>query len=160
MKIDSLKKDSSISSILNRISKLESQIYPVGSVYISLVNTNPSILFGGTWEQLKDRFLLGVGDTYTQGQTGGTETHSHHYKVASIISKMVAADARAVEYSTDTIKGRTLVQSNKDYNTNSQLGSGGAWNYADANYYVSEGKTQTISNMPPYLTVYMWKRVS
>ena len=33
--------------------------------------TNPSILFGGTWTQLKDRFLLGAGDTYSAGGSGG-----------------------------------------------------------------------------------------
>ena len=35
-------------------------IYPVGSIYMSVNSTNPQILFGGTWSQLKDRFLLGV----------------------------------------------------------------------------------------------------
>ena len=51
--------------------------YPVGSVYISFVNTNPSTYFGGTWEQIKDRFLIGAGNKYSPGSTGGSETHSH-----------------------------------------------------------------------------------
>lgn len=51
------------------------KVYPIGSVYISINNTNPSTLFGGTWTQLKDRFLLGVGDTYkTVNTTGGNST--------------------------------------------------------------------------------------
>ena len=37
------------------------KIYPIGSIYISANSTNPHDLFGGTWEQLKDRFLLGCG---------------------------------------------------------------------------------------------------
>lgn len=42
---------------------------------MSMNNTNPSTLFGGTWIQLKDRFLLGVGDTYkTANSTGGNST--------------------------------------------------------------------------------------
>lgn len=46
-------------------------VYPVGSIYMSVSSTSPATLFGGTWVQLKDRFLLGAGDTYTNGATGG-----------------------------------------------------------------------------------------
>ena len=35
-------------------------LYPVGSIYLTLNATNPSMLFGGTWEQVKGRFLPGV----------------------------------------------------------------------------------------------------
>jgi hypothetical protein len=48
-------------------------IYPVGSVYISVSDTDPGTLFGGTWERLKDRFLLAAGDTYTPGTTGAVQ---------------------------------------------------------------------------------------
>ena len=49
--------------------------YPVGSLYWSSKSTNPSTLFGGTWVQIKDRFVLACGDTYkTVGATGGSTT--------------------------------------------------------------------------------------
>ena len=49
--------------------------YPVGAYYISSVATSPAVLFGGTWEQVKDRMILAVGDTYkTVGTTGGSAT--------------------------------------------------------------------------------------
>lgn len=51
-------------------------IYPVGSIYMSVASASPATLFGGTWEQLKDRFLLGAGDTYTEGDTGGSASHT------------------------------------------------------------------------------------
>lgn len=51
-------------------------IYPVGSIYMSVNSTNPGTLFGGTWEQIKDRFLLSAGTTYTAGTTGGAATVS------------------------------------------------------------------------------------
>lgn len=51
-------------------------VYPVGSIYMSVASASPAILFGGTWEQLKDRFLLGAGDTYTAGDTGGSASHT------------------------------------------------------------------------------------
>ena len=73
---------------------------------------------------------------------------------------MTAVDARAVDYNTDTIKGRTVLKQNQVFNTNSNLGDGSAWNYGDATFYISDGKTGTTSNMPPHLPVYMWKRIS
>ena len=51
-------------------------IYPVGSIYMSINNVNPSTVFGGTWEQIKDKFLLASGDTYNNGATGGSATHT------------------------------------------------------------------------------------
>ena len=64
-------------------------VYPVGSIYLSSNNTNPGTLFGGTWTQIKDRFILTAGDYYSNGATGGAATvtltvsnmpsHSHSF---------------------------------------------------------------------------------
>jgi hypothetical protein len=59
-----------------RITSLWEKIYPVGSIYISANSTSPANLFGGTWEQIKDRFLLAAGGTYAAGSTGGEATHT------------------------------------------------------------------------------------
>ena len=48
--------------------------YPVGSIYMSVNSTNPGTLFGGTWVQLQNRFLLGAGSSYSNGATGGSAT--------------------------------------------------------------------------------------
>ena len=54
---------------------LTDTIYPVGSLYWSSKSTNPASLFGGTWVQIKDRFVLACGDTYkTVGATGGASS--------------------------------------------------------------------------------------
>lgn len=50
-------------------------IYPVGSIYMSVNAVDPANLFGGTWEHIKERFLLGAGDTHTPGSTGGEFEH-------------------------------------------------------------------------------------
>lgn len=50
--------------------------YPVGSIYLSVNSTSPTTLFGGTWVQLKDKFMLTAGDTYVAGTTGGEATHT------------------------------------------------------------------------------------
>lgn len=57
------------------------KIYPVGSIYMSVNSTSPATLFGGTWEQMKDRFLVGAGNDYAVNSTGGSTTHSHTYGI-------------------------------------------------------------------------------
>lgn len=52
-------------------------IYPIGSIYMSVSATSPATLFGGTWESLGGRFLIGQDGTYTPGSTGGSATHTH-----------------------------------------------------------------------------------
>lgn len=47
-------------------------IYPIGSIYMSVNNVSPDVLFGGTWEQIQDRFLLSAGSSYSAGSTGGS----------------------------------------------------------------------------------------
>lgn len=63
------------------------KVYPVGSIYMSVNSTNPSTLFGGTWEQIKDKFILSAGSTYTGGSTGGSASQSvdinHTHKISS-----------------------------------------------------------------------------
>lgn len=60
-----------------KVSQLLDLFYPVGSIYTSTKNTNPASTLGGTWTQIKDRFLLCAGDSYSAGSTGGSATHTH-----------------------------------------------------------------------------------
>lgn len=67
-----------ISSILDGISAENyplNTIYPVGSIYLSVLETSPSSLFGGTWERIEDVFLLACGNSYKAGQMGGESEH-------------------------------------------------------------------------------------
>ena len=50
--------------------------YPVGSIYWSGNPTNPHDLFGGTWVQIKDKFIWAKGDNDTLNATGGEKTHT------------------------------------------------------------------------------------
>ena len=85
---------SDTSSIYYKLMKL---IYPVGSLYWSSKSTNPASLFGGTWVQIKDRFILACGDTYTSsGATGGASSvtlsvsnmpsHTHSFTPSGSVS--------------------------------------------------------------------------
>ena len=117
-----------------------SDIYPVGSIYISVNNVNPSTLFGGTWEQIKDTFLLSAGDTYTAGSTGGSA------------KKTIAQN---------NLPGRTVVQTNVSSNTAvATFTSSSTWNMHCLSDSSSETYGQQLDIMPPYLTVYMWKRTA
>lgn len=136
-------------------------IYPVGSIYMSVNSTSPATLFGGTWERIQGRFLLGAGTapedssvTYAANGTGGTKngsviTHSHgtgnstkdHFVVSTGVS-------------------------NDNFGT-LESGSGNSYAYyGEASAF--GGRTATAStgvaaanrNMPPYLAVYMWKRTA
>ena len=70
-----------------KTSDLLNLVYPINSIYMSVNSTNPSTLFGGTWEQFaQGRVLLGIGSNgetnYTTAeQTGGSEnsvaSHTH-----------------------------------------------------------------------------------
>ena len=57
------------------------QAYPVGSIYMSVVDTNPAELFGGTWEAMPGRVLVGAGVSdfdinYVAGTTGGSRSRT------------------------------------------------------------------------------------
>jgi len=116
-------------------------VYPVGSIYLSATGTSPATLFGGSWTQLKDRFLLGAGDTYYAGNLGGEATHTLS------ISEMPAH--------THDVK-------RQDKKSTS---SGGAWYLGNGgtgvagDYATSKGGGGAHNNMPPYLVIYMWQRI-
>lgn len=140
-------------------------IYPIGAIYLSTVATNPKNLFGGEWEQIQDKFLLSAGSTYTAGNTGGSATHTHKYGV------------QTGGYYDETVFAESPNAGVLNYNssnTPSQVGFTtigsleGMWNgsttttYTTNNcqHYRSIGNTSYTNNLPPYLVVYMWKRVS
>lgn len=132
--------------------------YPVGAIYMSVDPTSPSELFGGIWEPLKDAFLLGAGDIYSAGNMGGSAdavvvTHKHD-TIKAPISKN--AD--------DTINYKVIVTGSTTANGTSALPYINNQATVNNNYsgsLVTEyaGEDGAGKNMPPYLTVYMWKRL-
>lgn len=68
-------------SLSNLISNILLQAHPVGSYYWSDSPTNPATLFGGTWTQIKDKFVIAVGDNHTVNTSYGSNTknlaHTH-----------------------------------------------------------------------------------
>lgn len=128
---------------------------PIGSIYLSVNNINPSTYFGGTWEQIKDKFLLCCGNTYSAGSTGGEATHK------LTINEMPSHGHDLVYGSKDSNSG--LVISYYDGGYNSLSIENWAWRGSGVRqniYARNEGGSQAHNNMPPYLAVYVWKRIS
>ena len=130
------------------------QAYPVGAVYISVNSTSPASLFGGTWERLKDRFLLGAGDSYAAGGTGGEAEHTltklempTHYHNTYCLG-LGGSYAAPAYYATLNRNSYTYNYQNTTPDTETVATT------------TSEGSGAAHNNMPPYLAVYMWKRVS
>ena len=126
------------------VSQFVDMIYPVGSIYMSANATSPATLFGGTWESIGGRFLLGADSTYTAGGTGGEATNT--IGASNLPSKI------PLMYSHNSgSSGRGGIMANTIYTDGEN--SGYSW--------VGTGmKSIPINNMPPYLAVYMWKRTA
>lgn len=97
--------------LLEALNKLKAEAalaaHPVGSLYWTSVNENPATTFGGgTWEQIKDKFILAAGDTYSQGATGGSAT-------VTLTEQQMPAHSHTTN-SQDTTSART---STKVYNS-------------------------------------------
>ncbi len=124
------------------------EMYPIGSIYITTGDTSPAALFGGTWELVEGRTLIGAGtvtddnslsQAFTLGVMGGELKH-------------------------------TLTVSELPSHTHDVGGSGwsggstGYINYSNKqNQYQivtqATGSDQAHNNLPPYLVVKIWKRI-
>lgn len=141
-------------SILNLTNKENSnnvflKTYPVGSIYISTSSTNPSTIYGGTWERYgQGKTLVGLNESETEFSTvnkiGGEKTHT------LTISEMPRhTHSLYMNSGTDDLsRGFWLVQDAVPVST------------SRANITEYEGWSQPHNNLQPYITVYMWKRIS
>ena len=68
-------------------------VYPVGAIYLSTSEVSPGTLFGGTWERLKDRMLIGAGDVYKAAATGGSSKVS--YTPSGTVNKTLLTAAQS-----------------------------------------------------------------
>jgi len=160
-----------IDSELNQIKQNPLQlVYPVGSVYISVLDINPNTAFGfGEWEQIKDVFLLSAGNIYNNGETGGEAAHTLTVnEMPSHTHRGSSGTAGAHSHTLGTDMDVTYNASGKCCSVHKDGVDPSLWNGSTS---TNGGHTHTINientgnnvahnNMPPYLTVYMWKRIS
>ena len=141
-------------------------IYPVGSIYITLNEKSPRQILGiGAWERIEDRFLLGVGSSGSAIDTdinhkGGSFSHQHNlyagnedgctaiarldFGSVNMIFDLTSDGVPFVPTKTIT-HSQTITPSNMDPRPQA---------------IALDGNTGTGANIPPYLTVYMWKRTA
>lgn len=164
------------------------KVYPVGAIYTSTSSTSPASLFGGTWEQLKDRFLVGAGNTYAVNATGGATSASHSHTVNShnhsvpgvshshtngSLLACITFDAQTgIATRWTTARGGYTATGLKK--SSEVVGNNSAW-WSEATEVngttaattpagTTSGNSspgtnaQTVATLPPYLAVYMWKR--
>lgn len=124
-----------------QINELLEKIYPIGSIYMSVNNVSPASFLGGTWERIQDRFLLGAGSSYSAGSTGGEASHT--LTVDEMPSHNHGLKGKGEGNQEDTIEARA---------------NWGEW--ISAGTTLSTGGSQAHNNMPPYLAVYIFKRIA
>ena len=127
-------------------------VYPVGKIYLSTDSTNPADLFSGTWERLKDYFLLAAGDTYAAGSTGGEAQHtltldempkhSHGERLG---------DGSEPHQLQNILRLKALDATNNGTATQSDWYETGLGDVVTTTY---SGDSKPHNNMPPYLAVY------
>lgn len=120
-------------------------VYPVGSIYMSVNSTNPKNLFGGTWVQIQGRFLFGMNSSYPAGSTGGEITH------ALTIDEMPGHNHIIYYPNAGGPYGNANIGYPEDSGTNM------TW-CAEMCKTAPTGGGAAHNNMPPYLSVYIWKR--
>ena len=141
--------------------------YPVGSIYMSVNSTSPATLFGGTWEQLKDRFLVGAGSGYAANATGGSSTHSHLYglKMGGYFGETALAEstnAGLVHYAANNATSIKTIKSGSTSSLDHTLNSSvtGSSTTKGCTTYTQTANASYASTLPPYLAVYIWKRTA
>ena len=149
------------------------KVYPVGSIYMSTVSTNPATLFGfGTWEAMPaGRVLLAQGKsswgtTYNAGNTGGEATHQ-------LTVGELPAHSHTATISTNGEHNHTALGCNSSAGPNNghfgEIGNKTDGSYANTEYAGNHSHTISINNiggnnshnnMPPYIAYYIWKRIA
>lgn len=137
-----------VDALETTVDGLVDKIYPVGSIYMSVNGTSPATLFGGTWQRIQGCFLLGASSTYSAGSTGGEATHTLTF------NEMPAHNHGAG----DNLRFTTHVMSTS-ISHDGTIGTGSTW-IKDLIGTAIAGGGAAHNNMPPYLSVYMWKRTA
>lgn len=127
----------------NLVSELMLKIYPVGSVYMSMDATSPAQLFGGTWQQRTDRFLVAAGNAYAVGSIGGSGTVTLTEANLPRDSIIFSGSATSAGWSV----GKWGANGSADW-------------YAMPKSQTSSTAVNSLENKPPYLAVYMWIRTA
>lgn len=151
------------------VKALISAVYPVGAYYWSGSPTDPGSIIGGTWEQIKGKFLFASDDvltngvittagTYHVGATGGEATHTltiaempAHSHVQRTQPTGLGWQQPAIVFGDGTASGIEQI-GDSVYQTNASS--------KQLLRTKDDGEGQSHNNMPPYVVGYLWKRIA
>ena len=124
--------------------------WPIGSIYMSVNSTSPANLFGGTWERISETFLFAASSSYPAGSTGGEFAHK-------------LTQSELPNYSLSVANGSNVIRSRTgsfaDAYVQTQSSGWGIPNWESKTVTVASGGSGAAhNNMPPYLSVWIWKR--
>ena len=145
-------------AVQDAISAISLKMYPVGAIYMSVDSASPASFLGGTWEVLRDRFLVGAGNLYTVNEAKGEASHVlTEAEMPSHGMHLIANDESPLGIG--NYSGYLDILKFTSYGN-----TGRGWNRRLDNEMIPAGKlvggSQSHNNMPPYLAVYMWKRTA
>lgn len=124
--------------------------WPIGSIYMSVNSTSPANLFGGTWERISETFLFAASSSYPAGSTGGEFAHKLTQSELPNYSLSVANGSNVI---------RSKTGSYADAYVQTQSSGWGIPNWESKTVTVASGGSGAAhNNMPPYLSVWIWKR--
>lgn len=124
--------------------------WPIGSIYMSVNSTSPANLFGGTWERISETFLFAASSSYPAGSTGGEFSHKLTQSELPNYSLSVANGSNVI---------RSKTGSSADAYVQTQSSGWGIPNWESKTVTVASGGSGAAhNNMPPYLSVWIWKR--
>ena len=163
--------NTTITSMQKQINNIKgeviNEIYPVGSIYMSEKDDTVEKVqrkFGGTWEKVTDRFLVGASTSYPVSTTGGNKTHSHKYGFQyggyfGMVLLESNSNAGILNFSESNSISISPINSTYSFsgiaNNSAQAGN----SELSSNYYRLIGQSEYVSSLPPYYSVYIYKRV-
>lgn len=135
-------------------------IFPVGSiVQYASDSIDPNTLIGGTWERIQGRFLFGADSSHAIGSEGGSETQT---LTTANLPRHMHFTIRMAQGETSPDYLHTVARSDFEHsqweNARYQLYGVDAEANSGKSSYVGNGTAH--NNMPPYLTIYIWKRTA
>ena len=143
--------------------------YPVGTIYTTEdKDFNPSTRWGGTWELIKDRMIIGAGNSYAVKSTGGNSSHAHTTGGHTLtVNEMPSHNHPTTSNGQFTVNnGGGSGISGIPANTPGwgSLSPADWWHVSVSNTggsaSHSHGNTGSASNLPPYYSAYIWRRTA
>ena len=134
-----------------------SPYWPIGSIYISTVNQDPSIYFGGTWEALPgDYYLITTPSSQSAIGTGG----SWYTEDTALTVDQMPAHNHAIPYNTGNggYASNSVISAGGTAHDTQGSSAGGAWFTWTENK--GDGQGHNHKYQPPYYQVWAWKRIS